>query len=339
MRAGKISPRILRGLVLKNLGADREEVVVPAAFGEDASVLDFGGAPVIVSTDPITAAEAGAGRLAVIVSCNDVAAGGGEPVGVLLTIILPEGSEPDVLRRIMGEAHEAAKELGVAIIGGHTEVVPHVRQPILSTTVLGKGLPDLPFWPITSSSAQPGDSLLLTKTAGIEGSAILAADFREALLERDVSEDTLKAAQSLGQGISVVGEAKAAARAGARAMHDVTEGGVVGATYEVAAASGTGAVLYEDCIPVAEATRALCLALALDPLRLISSGALLIATPNPGDVKSAVGDLGIAITEIGKVTGDGELSLVRRLPGGGEVRMEMAPPDRDELWRAFELYR
>ncbi len=339
MRVGKISPRILRGMVLSHLGSEREEVVVPAAFGEDASVLDLGGAQVVVSTDPITAAEAGAGRLAVLISCNDVAAGGGEPVGVLLTIILPESTDEAILRRIMEEAHDAARELDVAIIGGHTEVVPHVSQPILSTTVVGKALSDLPYWPITSSSAQPGDHLLLTKSAAVEGTAILAADFREVLLDRDIDDETMADAEAIGAQISVVPEAMAAARAGARAMHDVTEGGIVGAVYEMAAASGTGAILYEDCIPVAAATSALCKALSLDPLRLISSGALLIATPEPETVRTAITAIDVPVKIIGKVTGDGHLAMVRNLPGGGEVRMELSPPERDELWRAVEMYR
>ncbi|MFP4200115.1 MAG: AIR synthase family protein [Bacillota bacterium] len=339
MRSGKISPRILRGFVLRNLGHRRDEVVVPAAFGEDASVLDLGGAPVVISTDPITAAQAGAGRLAVIVSCNDVAAGGAEPVGVLLTIILPADSEPELLRRIMGEAHEAAKELGVAIIGGHTEVAPYVSQPILSTTVVGKALPDLPYWPITSSAAKPGDRLLLTKVAGVEGSTILATDFRDVLLARGVSEESLEEAETMAEWISVVPEALAAAQAGARAMHDVTEGGIVGATYEIAAASGRGAILYEDRIPVARVTREFCEVLELDPLRLISSGSLLMATPEPDAVIGALKEIDIRVTEIGRITEDEELALVRQLPGGGEVWMELTPPERDELWRAVEMYR
>ncbi len=339
LRSGKISPRILRGLVLSHLGYDRDEVIVPAAFGEDASVLDLGNAPVILSTDPITAAEAGAGRLAVIISCNDVAAGGGEPVGVLLTIILPEGSDQEVLRRIMGEAHETAKAMGVAIIGGHTEVVPHVSQPIISTTVVGKALPDLPYWPITSSAARPGDKLLMTKVAGLEGTAILAADFAEILRERGVSEEELREAEALGDLISVVPEALEAARTGARAMHDVTEGGIIGAAYEMAAASGTGVIIREEDIPIEPVTRTFCRALHLDPLRLISSGALLIATPDGDDVEEALKGIGVRVTDIGSIVEEEELSLVRRLPGGGEVRMELSPPDRDELWRAVEMYR
>ncbi len=324
--------------MLKNLGKRRPEVMVPAAFGEDSAVLDFGGSPIIVSTDPITAAEAGAGRLAVIISCNDVAAAGAEPVGVLLTIILPEHTQPAELDRIMREAHEAALELGVEIVGGHTEVVPHVGKPILNTTVIGKALPDLPHWPITSSSAQPGDCLIMTKEAAVEGTAILASDFRDALLRRGVTEQRLEEARAFGQRISVVDDARIAAQAGARAMHDATEGGVIGAAYEMASASGLGLRLVERDIPIAKVTQTLCDALGLDPLRLISSGALLIACDPASGVLDALHASAIPAAVIGFFSEDPRLLLVRGLPGDGELALEIAPPQRDELWKAVQQF-
>lgn len=338
MQVGKIPPRILRHLVLKNLGKKRSEVVVPAAFGEDSAVMDFGGQPVVVSTDPITAATEGAGRLAVIISCNDVAAAGAEPVGVLLTVILPEDAEPHQLETIMREAHEAAEELNVEIVGGHTEVVPQVQKPILNTTVIGKGLPDLPHWPITSSTARAGDALILTKAAAVEGTSILATDFREVLLKRGVKACVLEEAAAFSGAISVVEEARIAAQAGARAMHDATEGGVIGAAYEMAVASKKGIELYENEIPIANSTREICAALDLDPLRLISSGALLIAASPSDPILRALREQDIWASVIGQFTETPGISMVRQLPGGGQVTLSVTPPERDELWKALQRF-
>jgi len=339
VETGKVSPGLLKELVLEYLGCERDEVLVPAAFGEDASVLDMGDNHIVISTDPITAAGADAGRLAVLVSCNDVAAAGAEPVGLLMTVIMPPHATPEDLKNIMEQANDAAREMSVEIIGGHTEVVPHVQQTILCSTVVGKAFPDVVHWPIRSGSARVGDVLVLTKSAGIEGSAILAADFADVLEDRGISRDVMQEAQKLGDNISVVEDSRVAAQAGARAMHDVTEGGVLGAVYEMLAAAGLGAVLYEDRIPVHACTREICAALDLDPLRLISSGALLIAADPEHKVAEALEESGIPAGEIGEITSDDSVVLRRALPGRGEMTEIVPPPGRDELWRAFARFR
>lgn len=339
LQVGKVPPRLLEGLVLKNLGYRRDEVVVPAAFGEDSSVLDLGGGNVILSTDPITAAGADAGRLAIIVSCNDVAASGGEPVGILLTIILPPDATASDLEEIMLQAHETAEELSVEIIGGHTEVVPHVGQPILSTTAVGKPFENAVHWPILSSSSKEGDLLILTKSAGLEGTAILATDFADVLRQRGVSEETLSEGEMMGRAISIIDEARVATGAGARAMHDVTEGGVLGAAYEMIVAAGCGAIIYEEQIPISDCTREICAVMELDPLRLISSGALLIAAPRDASVLEDLAQAEIAAAVIGEVTKGEDIRLRRELPGGGELLIPVQPPGRDEIWRAYARFR
>ncbi len=339
LQTGKVPPQLLQRLVLQNLGAKRDEVKVSAAFGEDASVLDFSDSPIVISTDPITAAGADAGKLAIIISCNDVAAGGGEPVGVLLTVIMPENSSAEQLESIMRQAHETAEQMNVEIVGGHTEVVPQVTEPILSATAVGRAWGGIPHWPITSSAAKPGDQLILTKTAGLEGTAILAADLRDVLLQHGISEELLRKADALGDNISVIEEAELAARGGARAMHDVTEGGVLGAVYEMAAASGTGAYLREGDIPVAPCTREICSILDLDPLRLIASGALLISASPESELVTKLQQQGIGAAVIGEVTEEQKIKMERRLADGGTTMVALSPPQSDEVWRALERFK
>lgn len=324
MRAGKVPIDVLRRTVYPHLGR-RKDVLVHASVGEDCAVVDFGEWAAVLTTDPVTGAAAHLGRYAVHVACNDLATSGAEPIGLLLTLLLREGSLPEDLERIMRDAGGAAASLGVEIIGGHTEVTPGIDRTIAVVTALGRARRGAV---LSAGGARPGDRVLLTKSAGVEGTAILAEDMAGVLAGR-VDEATLARARGFLDQISVVPEGLAAARAGARAMHDVTEGGVLGGAWELAEAAGIGIEVRVEDVPVAPETAAICRALGVDPLRLISSGALLIATPDPDRTMQAVRDQGIAITEIGVMTASGR--VVRR-----EGRLEpLDAPRPDELWRVL----
>jgi hydrogenase maturation factor len=325
MRIGKLAPEVLERLVMPHLGVRRPEVLVHSGLGEDSTVVDFGEYVAVMSTDPITGAAANSGWIAVHVACNDVAAMGGEPIGVLLTVLLDEATGEDALGVLMGDVHRACLELGIEVVGGHSEVTPLVKAPVLSLTSVGIARRDAY---VTSAGGRPGDSLILTKAAGLEGTAILAGDRADWLSAR-LPEACLNRAQGFLGEISVVREGVTAARAGASAMHDVTEGGVLGAAFELAVASGCGIDLHADAVPVRAETRAICSAFGIDPLRLVSSGAMLIAAPIAMPVLVAISALGVDATVIGRLT-DGPLTVLR------EGRREpLLPPESDELYRAL----
>ena len=202
MQSGKLTPEELRSAVFDKFRFVRPETLVAAAIGEDSAVLDLSGDLCVVSTDPITGAAAGAGRLAVLVSCNDVATSGAEPVGLLLTILAPVGTELREIADIMESASQAAEQLGVQIIGGHTEVTAAVNQVVLSTTVIGRVQREKL---LSVSRTRPGAELIMVRTAGLEGTAIIAADHREHLL-RFMDEDAVAKAAELAEEISVRSE-------------------------------------------------------------------------------------------------------------------------------------
>ena len=330
MKTGKIPPEILQKTILPFTGARRKEVLVGPKFGEDCAVLDLGEELLVLSTDPITGATAGLGRLAVHVSCNDVAATGAEPVGILFTLLLPQGTGEDVLAPLIQEIHHTAAEINVAVLGGHTEITPVVNQVVVSATAVGKVTRENL---VTSSGARPGDDIILTKSAGLEGTAILAGELAP-LLAGHLSPEILAGAQALGEQLSVIPEGTIAARAGATAMHDATEGGVRGALVELATASGVGLEVWEGAIPVAPETRALCRYLDIDPLGLISSGALLITAPPGSRVMAALAQAGIPARIIGRTLSRPEFFLVLK---NGE-RRTLTAPERDELYKALEKH-
>lgn len=329
METGKLSPSDLQRIVFPHLGVRRPDVLLRAAVGEDSAVLDFGDWVCVLSTDPITGAAANAGWLSVHISCNDVAANGAEPVGVLVTVLLAEAAGESDLAALMEEVHLAASELGVEVLGGHTEVTPGLASTIISTTAVGKARKDRY---VTSAGARSGDWLVLTKAAGLEGTAILATDLQERL-SGTLDPATLARAQAFRREISVVRDGTLAAALGATAMHDVTEGGVLGAIHELATASGLGVEVDADGIPVREETREICRFFRADPLKLISSGAMLIACPGGEAMVRGLSIAGVPAAVIGRFAPSERVVLAR-----GQ-RRDLEISYRDELWRILETGR
>jgi hydrogenase maturation factor len=317
----------LRGLVLNRTGAARRETIIGARLGVDAAAIALGpDEACVLTTDPITTASAGAGRLAVHVVCNDLAVMGAEPVGVLATLLFPAGSTRLAIEALTDEIDATARELNVEVLGGHTEIAPGLAAPLAVLTGVGKARRDRL---LTAGGASPGDALVLTKAAGLEGSHILANDLADRLVA--VAPKLLEEARGYASELSVVPDASAALLLGVTAMHDPTEAGVIGALWEMAEASGCGFRVFADRIPVRDATRAICEALGVDPLRLIASGALLIACRDGDAMLRGLAGRGFAANVIGTMTAHGRV-LVH--PGGREEGIDSL--DRDELYRVLE---
>ena len=322
---GKVPRDLLTRFVYSQLGMLRPDVLVHAQFGEDCAVIDFGEEVAVLTTDPITGAGSDLGWYAVFVATNDLAAAGAEPVALALTVLLAPDHAVEDLGRVMRDAAAAARTVGGEIAGGHSEVTAGIDRTIVIVTGLGRAAKNRV---LRSGGARPGDALLMTKGAGIEGTAILARAL-ENRLTAALGTGSVSPAKTFREEISVLPEARAAAQAGARAMHDITEGGVLGAAYEMADASGIGVRVVADRVPVRPETMAICRELRIDPLGLIGSGALLVATPDPARTLAAIESAGVLATQIGEF-----------LPSDRWVRrrghdLPLAPPAVDELWRAL----
>jgi hydrogenase expression/formation protein HypE len=330
LRIGKLAPELLRGLVLGRLGAQRPETLVRAALGVDAAAVAVDAEwACVLTTDPITAAASGAGRLAVYVVCNDLAAMGAEPMGLLATLLFPEGVVASEIEQVTRDIDATARSLNVEVLGGHTEVAPGISAGLVVMTGVGKARRDKL---LTAAGARAGDSLVLTKAAALEGSHILATDLAARLSA--VPEALLAEARAYADELSVLPEARVAVALGAVAMHDPTEAGVVGAVWEMAEASGCGFRVEVERIPVREATRAICAAFGIDPLRLIASGALLIACHDGPAMVRGLREADIEAAQIGAMTDRGRV-LVH--PDRHEERVETL--ERDELYRILENFR
>jgi hydrogenase expression/formation protein HypE len=322
---GKIPMDVLSRTVLSKTGAASDRIVTPPKAGLDFAAIELDDGFLIVSADPITGVSDLIGSYAVDVSANDVATSGNRPQFIESVVLLPERSGTAELVGIADQMHRRAKALGIAIVGGHTEVTPGLKRSIVAVTAFSF-VKDY----VSSEDAMPGDSLMMTKTAGIEGTAAIA---RERRISGGVVPQVLaRKAGSFVSRLSIVDEAERAYATGfVRAMHDCTEGGVLGASYEMSLASGAGFVLRGAAVPVAPETRKICSLFALDPLKLIGSGSVLMAVQRGKErrVKEALeGICGVAV--VGEFTKSKRL-LVR--DDGTEVAVESGP--EDELWRVL----
>ena len=314
---GKLPPSLLEGSIFRYCGASRPEVIIGPGIGEDAALISWPeGQYVAVASDPIVGARAGAGKFLVHINANDIACKGGDPAYFVVTLLVPSADGVQGVQAIMREIHEACLSIGVAVVGGHTELTARYDRPVLVGTMMGPTK-----YCHRATDIRPGDRLLLTKHAGLEGMAILAHD-RPDLLRDVLGEDGIAEAKGWLGSISVLEEARAL-RDVARFLHDPTEGGIGGGIAEIMRLSGLHVNLFEDRVPLSPLTEAARLRLGFDPLHLISSGVLLAVVPPEREEEclSRLADRGIEAVAAAEMT-DG--------PGN-------CPDDvREELWSLLD---
>ncbi len=327
MKVGKVSETVLKRSIFKQIHTKRDEVLLGAGVGEDCAAMKLSpGEIFVISTDPITGTVKDVGMLAIQITANDLASSGAEPVGVMLTVLLPEEITEEDIREMMRQVEEACARFHIQVMGGHTEVTRAVTQPVISVTGVGKVREDRL---VSTAGAKPGQDILVTKWIGIEGTSIIAKEKEEELLGR-FSAAFVDTAKGFDRYLSVLPESAIAVEHGVSAMHDVTEGGIYGALWEVAEASGIGLEIDLKAIPIRQETVEICEYFELNPYYLISSGCMLMAADRGHDLARKLEASGIPAAVIGKAT-DGK---ARRVWNGGEESF-LERPKPDELYKIY----
>ena len=329
---GKLPVDLLQALLQRAPLSD-ERVLLGPRFGVDCAVLDLGEQLLVLKSDPITFATADIGRYLVQVNSNDIATMGATPRWLLVTALLPENeTSPELVLEIGEQLYAACQEMGISVIGGHTEITHGLPRPILAGTLIGEVARENL---VTPQGMRTGDHILLTKGVPIEGTALLAREFPERLQDI-LDEAKLAEAQNylVRPGISILRDAQIATGAGrVTAMHDPTEGGLATALWELAATGDRTLLVDVMAVPVPPLAARICAAFDLDPLATIASGALLL-TAAPHDalaISAALAEAGIPCADIGHVTA-----------GPPQVRQQTPPlqllprPERDEIARIYE---
>ena len=337
MKIGKIDEALFRSLVLGKLGRRDPTVIVPPMTGVDAGVVDLGGGrALVVAEDPIFTMPRlpleTFGRFTVHIGASDVAVMGVRPRYMTYSLLLPPETGTDDIKRIIDAIHRSARELGIAIVGGHTGFYPGFAAPTIGGITVFAVARKSEI--VTPAGARPGDAVVLTKGPAIETAALLAV-LREEELRARYPAALVERAKALTASITVVRDAlTAAAAGGVTAMHDATEGGVVGGLFEIASASRVGMEVDEGLFVYPDEVRMVCEAFAIDPVRAIAEGSLLV-TVRPGRSAGLVAALKrrrIAASVVGRVVADRRRRVIRRADGRLE---ELAVPEQDPFWPAF----
>jgi hydrogenase maturation factor len=335
-KVGKIDLEAFESVLLGRLGAPSARVLVGPRTGIDAAVLDMGERCLVVAEDPIFPAVGlpleTFGWFTIHIGASDVAVMGVRPEFASYSLLMPPGTPDEDFRTIADSIHAAALELDIAIIGGHTGYYPVVTAPIIGgITVMGSAPRETI---VTPAGARPGDAVLLTKGPAIEATGLLAVLHERALRER-FGDAIADAALARCREITVVKDALVARQAGpVTAMHDATEGGVLGGLWEIAEASEVGMAVDAREMLWPEDVAALCELLEIDPLAAIAEGGLLITVPEEAapEVIDALEAEHIPCTRIGTVLED---SRRRVLTGRDGLEQEIAVPREDPFWAAF----
>jgi hydrogenase expression/formation protein HypE len=329
----KFSLDVLQKHVFPFAKSTDPDVLLGAAFGEDVALTKIGDFILASHVDPIVGAIGGIGSLAVHVAANDIATSGIQPRWILLLVLIPDKDDTALLESIMRDAGEAAAEIGASIVGGHTGYSAGLSRPLVAATVMGamSGAK-----PVRTGGAKPGDAVLVTKGIALEGTAILAGDFRDVALDLGLTEPEIEEAGRLIENVSVVPEALALSKLGATAMHDVTRGGLMETLLEIAVLSDVAIHLDEEKLPIAPIVEHFARVFDFDPLRMISSGTLAVTLPQEKVDEAArkLKELSVPFAVVGEVqAGKGVQVIGKTTISFTEIRCE-----EDELARLWLKY-
>lgn len=343
MNSGKVPVNVLKRSVLRQLKNKRTEIANSAGLGADCAVFaPFSEGQLVTCVQEGVVelqcendlAEAEREDLSVMPmrrifqKCvNNLAAAGAEPVAAELVIFLPETVEEPELKALMEEAERAATDLNIQIIGGQTRVSSAVRQPF--ATVTGYGiLSEAAVTQVSAGKNLAGQDIIITKWIGLEGTADLATRNREKLLERYPAY-LVEEAAAFDRYYSILPEAATAVKSGGCTMHDVSEGGVFAALWEMAEGAGVGLTIDMKKLPLRQETVEVCEFCNVNPYELRSGGSLIIASPEGTAVVEALTAEGIPAVIVGRFTDSNDRLILNE----DEVRY-MDRPQRDEIYKS-----
>ncbi len=324
MKAGKLKESILKRSILKQLHMRREDVIVSSAVGGDYGAIEATeDLAVVLSSDPVTLTKDAIGSSAIIAACNDVACSGAIPRGVSVTMLLPTDFNEEELKGLMKDLDVACASCHVDVINGHTEVTRVVKEPLVVVTAVGTvSKKEM----LHSSRVRPGMDIVATKWVGLEGTSILAYEKEEELRAR-YAQPFIDRAKVFRQMMSVLPEAAVAVKSGASAMHDVSEGGIFGALWELAESAGVGLEIDIKKIPIRQETIEICEFLDVNPYKLLSGGCLLIATEDGNGLVMELEKENIPAVIIGKATESNDRVLINE-----DERRFLETAQTDELY-------
>ena len=330
MRKGKLAESVLIRSVLRELDGKEKLIAGPAvgqgfAAGKGEEGTEIFACASTAASDPELAV------LALMRACNSASAAGAQPGTALMGLLLPETMEEKDLKCLIRSLRTAAEQIPVLLAGGHTEVTGAVTVPVISFFVSGYLRREAGGSVCGPQNIRPDQDLVMTKGIGFGATAWLAKT-REEELKKRFSPHFIREAASFCKGYSVLPEATEALRLGVHAMHDVSEGGIFGALWEMAEGAGVGLDVNLKAIPVRQETIEICEFFGLNPYQLLSTGALLVSCEDGTALVYELEKKGIPSAVIGRTT-DRKERVIRN----GEDLRYLDKPQCDEINRILTV--
>ncbi|EFM38992.1 hypothetical protein HMPREF0379_1220 [[Eubacterium] yurii subsp. margaretiae ATCC 43715] len=321
IKSGKLSINQLEEIIFKNLGYERDDIITRPFVGQDCGCFLGNEDIITVTSDPITATSEDMGRLAVIVNLNDIATSFATPLAITVTILAPVGTTQEEIKKLMSDISDECIKNKVQIIGGHTEVTSAVNKMIVSITAFGR-IEKGKFNSI--SKVHSGQKIYMSKSISLEGIMIIVKEKKEEL-KNVLSQEEIQRAENFYDELSVAKDAYVLRNKDISFLHDVTEGGLFGAIYEMMRYCNKGCVINYNDIKINNITRKVCDYYKIDATRLISSGCMLIITD---DILEEEID-GVSFTQIGVVT-DEDMIFIK----DGKT-ITITEPDSDAIYEVL----
>ena len=332
MRTGKISESVLIRSVLRRIKTKREEVKCGAGVGIDCAVLAFAdGEESVLSTNPVSAPADMVCTYAIHKAMNNVAAAEAEPVGIMLSAMLPEDTEEKELQDMMKQAEDICGQFNVQLIGGHTESAAILAMPVITATCIGKRRKDVTRNGRTAELIKPGQDVVISKWIGLEGTVRIAREHQKELLTRYPS-GMIDEAIAFEKFLSVIPEAATAVKSGACGIHDVSQGGIFAALWEMAHGADVGLEIDLRKLPIRQETIEICEFFDLNPYELLSGGSLLMTAEDGNGLVLALEKEGIPAVVVGKTTDGNDRVLLNE-----EEKRFLEPPKADQICQLINI--
>ncbi|MGY5846147.1 AIR synthase-related protein [Salegentibacter sp. HM20] len=335
---GKIERNLVDGFIKQKSGFKRDEVKLGPGFGQDVSLVELPGEMTLAMTSDPLSLIPGLGLeesawLSVHLMTNDMATTGFAPMYGQFVLNLPASFSKSDFKLYWNHIHNICEDIGIAITGGHTGFIDGQNSTIAGGGTLVSLAPKSSMK--LSKNANVGDSILVTKSCAISSAAILAMSFPETVKNKAGIDIYWQACESFYH-TSSLKEALTVMNGNAdkiTAMHDVTEGGVLGAIYEMAVASNNGAQVHDELLPIQDIQKQVCDIFDLDSRFCVGAGSMIIScTPgNEREIIESLGKQNITCAQVGKfIPFDGGINLV---VNGQHTKMKYY--ETDPYWEAF----
>lgn len=340
-KIGKIDHHLFEQFIYNRCGYQRQEVIAGAQFGVDVSIIDLpGNMALALTSDPLSLIPSlglqESAWLSVHLMANDMATTGHAPMYGQFVLNLPSSFSKSDFKTYWEYIHKFCSDIKIAITGGHTGFIEGQNSTIAGGGTFITVAPKNKL--LVSKSAKSGNAILVTKSCAISSAAILAMSFPETVKNKAGTEiyqlacNSFYDTSSLQDALIAVGDDNEHSN-NITAMHDVTEGGVLGAIYELAVASGNGAVIDNDKLPIAEVQAEVCTIFNLDPRYCIGAGSMIIACKKEAsdEVVTRLAKNNIPCVEVGELCEKEKgITLIENAE-----KADVKYTEEDPYWAAF----